>query len=197
MSHSALSKRARWSCLALVTTFACGGTIDFKDKSAMVIAGQGPEEPKPPPPPEPEPKPEPKPEPPPAPKKKRVTVKEKKIEIDEKIQFAKAEAVILPESNSLLDEIVEVLKENSQIKKVAIEGHTSSEGGAELNKTLSENRAKAVMEYLVAHGIEAKRLESKGYGSEKPIAANDTEDNREKNRRVEFNIIKQTAKKSK
>jgi outer membrane protein OmpA-like peptidoglycan-associated protein len=168
--------------LSLAVT-ACGGTINFKDRSDIVIAGKGPAEPKPP-----EPKPEPKP------KKKRVVVKATKIEIDEKIQFDKGAATILPASHDLLNEIVSVLKDNAQIEKVAIEGHTSAEGSADLNRKLSEDRAKAVLDYLVEHGIDAKRLESKGYGPDKPIAGNDTEDDREKNRRVEFNILKQKSK---
>lgn len=159
---------------------ACGGSVHFKDNSALIVVAKGPEEPKPEPPPKP---------------KKRVRVQATKIEIDEKIQFAKGEATILPESHSLLDEVVDVFKENPQIKKVSIEGHTSSEGGAQFNRTLSENRAKAVMEYLVSKGIEAERLLAKGFGPDKPLAENDTEENREKNRRVEFNITKQTAKK--
>jgi OOP family OmpA-OmpF porin len=164
---------------AALLASACGGSIHFKDSSALTIVAQGPEEPKPEPPPKP----------------KRVRVKATNIEIDEKIQFAKGEATILAESHSLLDEVVEVFKENPQIKKVSIEGHTSSEGGALLNRTLSENRAKAVVEYLVSKGIEAERLQAKGFGPDTPLAENDTEENREKNLRVEFNITKQTAKK--
>lgn len=150
---------------------ACGGTIEFQDKSALTIAGKGPAEPKP--------------------EKKRVEVKSDKIEISEKIQFAKASAEILHESDSLLDEIVQVVKENPKIEKISIEGHTSSEGNADFNKKLSKDRAKAVLDYLVSHGIDAGRLESKGFGPDKPLAPNDTEDNREKNRRVEFRIVKQ------
>ena len=156
---------------------ACGGTIDFKDKSALTIEGKGPEKPKP------------------KEKKKRVEVKADKIEITEKIQFAKGKAEILSESNELLDEIVATVKENPQIEKIAIEGHTSSEGSADFNRKLSKDRAQAVLDYLVSHGIDKGRLEAKGYGPDKPIAGNDTEDDREKNRRVEFNIKKQAAKK--
>ena len=157
---------------------ACGGTIDFKDKSALTIEGKGPAKPKP------------KEE-----KKKRVEVKADKIEITEKIQFAKAKAEILSASNELLDEIVATVKENPQIQKIAIEGHTSSEGSADFNRKLSQDRAQAVLDYLVSHGIDKGRLEAKGYGPDNPIAGNDTEEDREKNRRVEFNIKKQAAAK--
>jgi OOP family OmpA-OmpF porin len=180
----------RWRVLVVGSTalslVACGGIIQFKDTTAITVAGDGPEEPKP------EPKPKPK-----KPKKKRVVVRETKIDIDEKIQFAKGAATILPESDDLLDEIVDVIKKHPHIEKVAIEGYTSAEGAADLNRKLSQDRAQAVLDYLVAHGIDKDRLEAKGYGPDKPIAGNDTEDDREKNRRVEFNIIKQSAAKSK
>jgi len=90
-----------------------------------------------------------------------------------------------------------VFKDNPQIKKVSIEGHASAEGDPKRNLTLSDERAKAVMKYIVDHGIDAKRLTAKGFGSSKPIADNETEEGREKNRRVEFNIVEQdvTSKK--
>ena len=91
----------------------------------------------------------------------------------------------------MLDEITDVIKKNPHIKKIQIEGHASSEGNAAYNKALSDRRAKSVMKYLVDHGIEAARLTAKGFGSEKPIATNDTEEGREQNRRVEFNILEQ------
>jgi len=149
-------------------------------------------DPPPPPPPPPPPKKE-EPPPPPA----RVEVRDNKIEIHEKIQFDHAKATIKPESHDLLNEIVDVIKKNPHIKKVSIEGHASSDGDAAFNKKLSGERAKSVMKYLVDKGIAAEALQSKGFGSEKPIATNDTEDGREKNRRVEFNIIEQDITKKK
>lgn len=120
-------------------------------------------------------------------------VKADKIEIREKIQFDHNKASIKQESHNLLDEIADVIQKNPHIKKIAIEGHASSEGNAGYNKTLSANRAKAVMAYLVAKGVEKERLASAGFGSEKPVASNDTEEGREANRRVEFNITEQEA----
>ena len=67
-----------------------------------------------------------------------------------------------------------------------IEGHTSSEGTVEHNQTLSEGRAAAVLQYLVAHGIEKERLVSKGFASTVPLSTNKTAAGRENNRRVEF-----------
>lgn len=85
-----------------------------------------------------------------------------------------------------------MIKKNPHVKKLSIEGHASAEGGASYNKRLSDARAKAVLEHLVKkEGVEASRLVAKGWGIEKPIAPNDTEENREKNRRVEFLVVEQ------
>jgi outer membrane protein OmpA-like peptidoglycan-associated protein len=159
---------------------ACGGTQAFSDKSALMIVGTPP----PPPPP-----PVVKEEPPPKPK--RVEVTADKIVIKDKIQFDTNKTTIKPESDDLLDEIVSVIKENAFIHKVSIEGHTDSDGSDSYNMKLSDGRAKSVMDYLVAHGIDAARLTSKGYGETKPIAKNDTDDGKEQNRRVEFLITEQ------
>jgi len=69
---------------------------------------------------------------------------------------------------------------------VQVEGHASSEGGDDHNQTLSEQRAEAVLDYLVTHGIDKGRLASKGFGSSVPIDTNETVAGRENNRRVEF-----------
>ncbi len=147
----------------------CAGTKVFEGQTAFSVVGTPPAPPPPPPPPPPK-----KDEPPP-----RVEVRENKIEIHEKIQFEYNKATIKPESFSLLDEIVDVIKKNPHIKKIQIEGHASSEGNAAYNKSLSDRRAKSVMKYLVDHGIEQARLVAKGFGSEKPIASNDTEEGKE------------------
>jgi OOP family OmpA-OmpF porin len=160
---------------------ACGGVTAFQGQSAMTVVGTPPAPP-PPPPPKEEPPP-----PPPA----RVEVRDNKIEIKEKIQFEVNKAVILPQSFSLLDEIADIIKKNPHIKKISIEGHASSEGDAARNIKLSDDRAKSVMKYLTEHGVEAARLSAKGFGAKKPIADNNTEEGKEKNRRVEFVIVEQ------
>ena len=137
----------------------------------------------PPPPPPPPPKEEPKPPP-------RVELRDNKIDFKEKIQFEVNKAVIKPESDSLLHDIAEVIKKNPQVKKLSIEGHASAEGDAKRNKALSDERAKAVMAHLTKkENVDAARMVAKGWGIEKPIAPNDTEENREKNRRVEFLVV--------
>jgi len=143
-------------------------------------------------PPPPEPKKE-EPPPPPA----RVELRDNKIEIREKIQFEHNKATILPQSFSLLDEIAALIKKNPHIKKIAIEGHASAEGDKNHNLRLSDDRAKSVMKYLVEKGVEAPRLTAKGYGVTKPIADNNTEEGKEKNRRVEFNVLEQDVTKKK
>lgn len=164
----------------LVGLVGCGGTTQFAGGQGFAIVGSLP--PPPPPPPKEEP-----PAPPP-----RVELRDNKIEFSEKIQFEVNKATIKEESFSLLHDIAEVIKKNPQVKKLSIEGHASAEGDAKRNKTLSDARAKAVLEYLVKkEGVEASRLSAKGWGIEKPIATNDTEDGREKNRRVEFLVLEQ------
>jgi outer membrane protein OmpA-like peptidoglycan-associated protein len=115
------------------------------------------------------------------------------IVIDEKIQFAYDSAVILSVSHGILDAVVKVMVENPAIERVRVEGHASDEGhGAAsdaYNKQLSDRRARSVMDYLVSRGIDRRRLEAAGYGVEQPIADNSSEEGRERNRRVEFEIL--------
>lgn len=88
-----------------------------------------------------------------------------------------------------LDKVVRFLSENPTIR-IEISGHTDNAGTAAYNLQLSQKRAQAVGTYLVAHGIAATRLTQKGYGAEKPLAPNDTEENRQKNRRIEFRLLR-------
>lgn len=162
--------------LGLVATAGCGGITEYSGGPIM-IAGT------PPPPPPPPPKEEPKPPP-------RVELRDNKIEFKEKIQFEVNKATIKEESFSLLHDIAEVIKKNPQVKKISIEGHASAEGDAKHNKKLSEERAKAVMEHLIKkEQVPKETLTAKGWGEEKPIADNSTEEGREANRRVEFLVI--------
>ncbi|MFN5912459.1 MAG: OmpA family protein, partial [Bacteroidota bacterium] len=78
---------------------------------------------------------------------------------------------------------------------IEISGHTSSEGNEGHNMTLSQKRADAVKNWLVSKGISADRMTTIGMGSTENIAENDTEENREKNRRIEFSITKSIEKK--
>jgi OOP family OmpA-OmpF porin len=169
--------------LALLA-LGCGGTTTFQDTTPIKIAVAPPA-----PPPQADPPP---PEPP-----KQVKIRDNRIELGQKIQFALNKAEILPASFSLMDELAKTIKENPQVQKVSIEGHASNEGQAQHNLTLSKARAEAVRAYLVSKGVSADRLSSTGFGAAKPIASNDNEEGREKNRRVEFHITKQEVTKEK
>jgi outer membrane protein OmpA-like peptidoglycan-associated protein len=72
---------------------------------------------------------------------------------------------------------------------IEISGHTDNAGNDKLNQTLSRNRAKAVFDYLVNHGVNAAKLQYNGYGKLQPVAPNTNEENRAKNRRTEFKIV--------
>jgi len=115
----------------------------------------------------------------------KLIVKRDKLELKEKLYFAYDQATLQPESYPLLDEVVRALKDNKSFR-VQVEGHSSSEGTPDHNQTLSEGRARAVLDYLAAHGIEKERLVSKGFASSVPIDTNETAAGRENNRRVEF-----------
>ncbi len=104
------------------------------------------------------------------------------------IKYATNSAAITRSSEYILDELIAFLKENPTVR-IRIEGHTDSRGNAVDNKTLSENRASTVRSYLQEHGVAAARLTHQGYGPEKPLASNDTEEGRAKNRRTEFVIV--------
>ena len=125
----------------------------------------------------------------------RVEVRDNKIEIHDKIQFDYDKATIKEASFGLMNEIVAVISKNPQIKRIRIEGHASSEGDAGHNRKLSDDRAASVLDYLTKHGVPAAELASKGYGADKPIADNGTEEGREQNRRVEFTILEQDVTK--
>jgi outer membrane protein OmpA-like peptidoglycan-associated protein len=116
---------------------------------------------------------------------RKLVVKKDKLELKEKLYFAWNQAVLQEVSFPVLDEVVTALNDNKGFR-VQVEGHTSSEGGDDHNQTLSERRAEAVLEYLVAHGIDKQRLVSKGFASSVPIDTNGTAAGRENNRRVEF-----------
>ncbi len=101
------------------------------------------------------------------------------------IHFETGKAAILPDSESVLGEIVKMLQQSPDVK-LSVEGHTDNIGPAASNQALSEKRAQAVVEWLTAHGLPSARLKAKGWGQSKPVADNTTDDGRAKNRRVEL-----------
>lgn len=104
------------------------------------------------------------------------------------IHFDTDQATIKPESRPILEQIVALLKGNPGLR-LNVEGHTDNVGTPEHNRKLSEARARTVVEAVVAQGVDAKRLHPAGYGQERPVADNRTEEGRAKNRRVE--LVKQ------
>jgi len=124
--------------------------------------------------------------PPPAPKAELV---EKQIVISQQVQFETGTAVLRPESDTVLGEVVRVLSEHREIDLVEIQGHTDETGTADFNRRLGKDRAESVVAWLVAHGVARERLVAKGYGSDRPISDNRTEEGRAKNRRVEFRVL--------
>jgi OmpA-OmpF porin, OOP family len=127
------------------------------------------------------------------PKTSRVVVTKEAIVIKGTIHFGTNNAVILPDGQQLLDEVVDVLVKNQQIRRVSVEGHTDNRGIAAKNLKLSQDRAAAVVQYLAKQGVAADRLTSQGFGAARPLVPNLTNANRAKNRRVEFRILEQGA----
>lgn len=118
----------------------------------------------------------------------------KKISVGETISlntimFDMGKAEIKTESQAELDKIVAFLKANNS-SEIELSGHTSSEGEANFNRSLSYNRVRACKDYILSQGIDAGRIVAIGYGPDRPVAPNDTEANRAKNRRVEMRIVK-------
>lgn len=105
------------------------------------------------------------------------------------IQFAVNSAVLQAAGKAELDKLVTLMKENPGIE-IQLSGHTSSEGTAAANRELSLNRVRSCKDYLVSKGIDDGRILIRGFGPDKPVAPNDTEAGRAKNRRVEMTLIK-------
>jgi outer membrane protein OmpA-like peptidoglycan-associated protein len=104
------------------------------------------------------------------------------------IFFDTNQSEIKDESKPELKKLVDFLNLNPTVH-IEVSGHTDNVGSDQLNQTLSANRAKSVYQYLVDNNINPTRLVYKGYGETQPVASNDTEEDRSKNRRTEFKII--------
>jgi len=101
------------------------------------------------------------------------------------ILFDVNKATIKPSSMGVLNDIVKMMKDHSDLK-FSVEGHTDSDGDDKSNQILSEQRAESVKKALVDLGIDASRLQTKGWGESKPMGTNDTPEGKANNRRVEF-----------
>ncbi|MCH4565024.1 OmpA family protein [Halomonas sp. EGI 63088] len=127
-----------------------------------------------------EPEPEPMPEPAPAPEPEF-----EPVVLSSEVTFAFDSAELRPQAEIILDEVASRLRENPDLR-VRIDGHTDSVGSDEYNLDLSQRRAESVRDYLMSQGIAGNRMTATGYGEERPVATNDTDEGRSLNRRVEI-----------
>lgn len=127
---------------------------------------------------EPEPMPEPEPEPAPVTEFEPVT-------LDSEVTFAFDSEEIRPGAHQTLDQVATTLRENPNLR-VRIEGHTDSVGSAQYNEGLSQRRADSVRDFLASRGIAENRMTTRGFGEERPVATNETDEGRAQNRRVEI-----------
>jgi outer membrane protein OmpA-like peptidoglycan-associated protein len=120
-----------------------------------------------------------------------VEIESERLTLKDSIQFDTGKDTIKKPSYKVLDQVVKLLQQHPELKKVRVEGHTDNVGGAAYNKDLSERRAASVVRYLVEKGIARGRLDAAGFGFEQPVASNATALGRAKNRRVEFRIVRE------
>lgn len=110
-------------------------------------------------------------------------------EVFSNLEFATGSAEIAASSYASLDMLVELLEKRPEYR-IYIAGHTDNTGNAKLNEKLSKDRAESVRKYLVDKGIDPERIKTEGFGSSRPVESNETPEGRQKNRRVEFRVIK-------
>jgi outer membrane protein OmpA-like peptidoglycan-associated protein len=105
------------------------------------------------------------------------------------LNFDSATTRLTPESNQTVTDLITIMKcyPNMQVQ---LDGHTDSTGDTAANKQLSISRAEAIRYLLVQSGVDINHISTQGYGADKPIASNDTEDGRAKNRRTELVVVK-------
>ncbi len=101
------------------------------------------------------------------------------------INFETSKAEINPESQGIIEQVAKMMTLDNTLK-ISVEGHTDNAGNPKTNQKLSESRANAVMQGIIAKGISKNRLSAKGWGPTKPLADNNTEDAKARNRRVEI-----------
>ncbi|HEX7624398.1 MAG TPA: OmpA family protein [Anaeromyxobacteraceae bacterium] len=118
-----------------------------------------------------------------------VQVESTHLTLRDAITFESGRDALRPEAGPILDEIARALKAHPELRRVRVEGHTDNVGGRGYNLDLSARRARSVVRALVHRGIPAERLESAGYGFERPVASNATALGRGKNRRVELTVL--------
>jgi len=136
---------------------------------------------------QPQPQPQPEPEPEVYTYEEQVITKGMKIKVDN-LFFATNKTEVLPESGPALENLAEFLRTNPKVR-IRLIGHTDSIGTDRDNQILSEGRVNSVRNEMIKRGIEASRMEVEGRGESQPVDTNSTEEGRQNNRRVEFEII--------
>lgn len=124
---------------------------------------------------------------------KKVSKKEIQEKLDNlfklsKVEFVYAKDALTPKGKNSIDKVYDILNEHKEVK-VEIGGHTDSDGTEQNNKKLSQKRADAIRKYLISKGIKGYRLKAIGYGESQPLVKNNSLENKQINRRVEFKII--------
>jgi OOP family OmpA-OmpF porin len=166
--------------LAIVLVGACSGQVKLEAKIPTPALVRDHREPAPPPP-------KPEPEPPLV----AAPTTGAQLDVPGEIGFDLDRAVLHAEADATketLANIVKILGDNPSITKVRVEGHTDNDGTDQFNQRLSEKRANAVVKWLIANGIEEKRLVAVGCAAKDPLVPNTSADNKAKNRRTEFDI---------
>lgn len=117
----------------------------------------------------------------------RIVIKRDALEVPQ-LEFELGRAKLVAQSVPTLLTLVALLKDHEEIKRIVIEAHTDDVGHADVNRRLSFLRARTIRKLLIRNGIAGSRLVTRGFGSSRPRVANDTENHRQMNRRVEFKI---------
>jgi outer membrane protein OmpA-like peptidoglycan-associated protein len=123
------------------------------------------------------------------PKKSSVEATPKEIKLSRPVQFESDSTRMLPEARPILEEIADLLRKRTDLRLVEVQGHTDDVGPAIDNRKLSQQRAEAVRDALIALGVEPARLAANGYGPDKPLVPNTSDANRAKNRRVQLVVL--------
>ena len=138
--------------------------------------------------PAPAPAPAPEPTPPPA-QHAEAHLNNGHITLEHQITFdTDSDHIQEEQSSTVLNDLVALIRENTQIRRIRIEGHTDTRGDARHNQDLSERRAQAIAAYLRAHGFENIQFETVGYGATQPLCQENADSCHDRNRRVEFTI---------
>ncbi|HET7541425.1 MAG TPA: OmpA family protein [Polyangiaceae bacterium] len=185
------------SAVVLPAIYGCQASFHAGSEPAAAPTTPAPAPPPPPPPPPPAETAAPAPPPPPPAAPAAVVVKGDSVQIPGQIEFDTGKATFKAGggSDAVIDQLKIFLDQNPKVTKLRIEGHTDNAGTPDGNITLSGERALTVKNAAIAKGVKKERLLAVGFGQNKPIGDNTTEEGRAKNRRTEFRIAEIGGKK--